>query len=198
MESLREAFEAFADEQRVERLRNCQRIQERVNQCLNLKTVAEAEKLKAFEERESGNGSQSLSKGSTRLMPWRRKQIAVEDGEGEIKKEALESVKPKISDMSTERRVIRLGESAPLLNCDAITQDDVWKCRATALNCGRELSSLKDCLIKESEGYEWNSATTQGCMAEKDTLGQCISKNAFALENRLLRRKEAAREEKKK
>jgi hypothetical protein len=198
MESLREAFEAFADEQRVERLRNCQRIQERVNQCLAVKTAVEAEKVKPFEEGESGHGNRALSKGSTSLMPWRRKEIAVEDGEREIKKEVVESIQPRISDDSTDRRVIRLGESAAFLDCDAITQDDVWKCRATALNCGHELSSLKDCLIKESEGYEMNSASTQGCKAEKDTLGQCMSKNAFALENRLRRRKEAAREEKKK
>jgi hypothetical protein len=197
MESLYEAFEAFADKQRVARLQECQIIQERVNQCLNEKKV-EAEKLKSFEDRKSSSGSQSSPKGFTRWMPWRRKEIVTEGEESEVLNEVSEPVKPSIPDEGDNRRVIRFGKSAALLACDAISQDDVWSCRALSLKCGHELAGLKDCVKEESDGSEQNSLTTPGCKAEKDILSQCMSKNAFALEHRLRRRREATREERTK
>jgi hypothetical protein len=198
MESLYEAFEAFADKQRVERLQECLIIQERVNQCLNEKKV-EAEKLKSFEERKRSGGSQSSPKGFTSWMPWRRKEIAAaEDEESEVQNEVSEPIEPRIPDEGVNRSLIRLGKSAALLACDVISQDDVWACRALSLQCGHELARLKDCVKEKSEGSEQNSLTTPGCKAEKDILAQCMSKNAFALEHRLKRRKEAAREERTK
>jgi hypothetical protein len=196
MASIYEAFEAFSDNQRVERLRECQKILERVLQCQQEnenRNNAEAERSKKIEE-DNSSSRQSSPKGFTNLIPWRRK-ASEEDDRHQVKNDLDRSVESRTDEGSSNQRVIHLGKNAPSLNC-TVSQDDVWACRALSLRCGKELIALKDCWKKGAESIEQDSAISECCKVEKDILSHCMSKNAFALETRLKQRQVAAKEEK--
>ncbi len=195
MTSIYEAFEAFSDNQRVERLRECQRIQERVIQCQQEnenRNNAEVERSKKLEEETSSLG-QSSPKGFANLIPWRRKATEEDHGH-QVTKDLDRPVESRIDEGSTNQRVIHLGKNASSLNC-TVSQEDVWACRAVSLRCGKELIAVKDCGKKVVESIEQDSAISDCCKAEQDSLSHCMSKNALALETRLKQRQVAAREE---
>ena len=140
------------------------------------------------------NAAIDSDKGFTNLIPWRRK-ASEEDDRLQVKNDLDRSVESRTDEGSSNQRVIHLGKNAPSLYC-TVSQDDVWACRALSLRCGKELIALKDCGKKGAESIEQDSAISECCKVEKDTLSHCMSKNAFALETRLKQRQVAAKEEK--
>jgi len=191
-----EAFESFSDNQRVIRLRECQEIQKQVIQCQReeeQRKQHEAERLKKLHEEQKVKSDTSNRSRLRFASIWKKSANKKNDGESQPTQSDSSTLQSETHETKHENvdnnRVTSTQSSS--LSCSNISQDDVWACRALALQCGNELISLNDCFKRRHETDEKIS-----CSNEQDILGMCVSKNASALESRLKERQYAARKKK--
>lgn len=153
-DSLKQQFQDFSDEQRVERLRGCASVQE---PALNACKKQRDEIISMMQEQDKPE--KDVSQKS--WLRWA----------GSTRKDEASNADASSGD-TDESSSIQMHN---IPNCNEQAHA-LWRCRGLALGCGEDVMRLEQCF--KAGGLEGD------CMKEQLKLGECASKNAQELEQR--------------
>ena len=191
----------FMDQQRLERLKQCQEINTILRQCLETRNkMLAGEKVKEQEinieqtvpgtrmmryfgwHEETPSSPESVSFSSI----W---QSAQEDGETKV----------SATELPNNTTTMNASSSAADIPTCAKEAHALWACRSVCLGCAEHLRNLKDCfkllpdqvLNTPETAYEPTMSNMAiPCRQSQEELGKCVVKNAKELQQRLKKKGE--------
>jgi hypothetical protein len=217
-------IEEFADDQRVLRLRECQKLDDHLKHCRRLAEVARQKAMEQHNVAGTTETSRERKSSAWSLLGMGGGKVTSSASNNSIsnsnnnESESESSSLPTQSSSTTttfasenttlsaqeETTTPETKEYTPAVarrdDCSSISEHDVWNCRAISLACGDNFVDFRECLKTEENNN--NSAShgqvLQACAAEQRLMVECITKKASAFEERLKKRAETKKEEKAK
>jgi len=166
MDALRDRFQSFADEQRIERLQGCLELERELKNCEKRRKslIKEATAKEMQRQLEQKKPSSSIIHAVTGAIWKKKKQENIEQSESKESKTTV-----TIDDETKELTLPSCNKEAHAL----------WACRARSLGCGADLVTLNKC---------FKSSPVQNCKLEQEIIGKCVQKNLSELQKRVKER----------
>mmetsp|Transcript_10486 Transcript_10486/g.14868 ORF Transcript_10486/g.14868 Transcript_10486/m.14868 type:complete len:216 (+) Transcript_10486:181-828(+) len=176
-------FGSFMDRQRLDRLEQCRDIEYCLQDCLQAKSSGTKVQDDNFGMEDISSGIRML-----RYYQWR---------------DNTDKVKNDSDKMDTQQE--EKSEKPAVIPSCAKQQHSLWGCRSVALACGVDLVNLRTCFLQYDKdqvlavgdtNYDGsNNVPDMGkppipCREQQRLLGECITRNAAELEQRLQKRRQ--------